>query len=40
MFMKYLYLDHVAKGGAFATEMYDFLYHSYSEIQHTTLFGH
>ena len=33
MLMKYLYLRHVAKRGAFAVEMNDFLYHSYDKIQ-------
>ena len=33
MLTKYLYLHHVAKLAAFAIEMYDFLYHSYSKIQ-------
>ena len=37
MLMNYLYLHNVAKRGAFAIEMYDFLYHFYSEIQNTTL---
>ena len=38
--MKHLYLHHVAKLGTFAVEMYDFLYHSYSETKLTALFGH
>ena len=33
MLMKYLYLRHVAKRGAFAVEMNEFLYHSYDTIQ-------
>ena len=37
MLMKYLYLHDVANWGAFAIEMYDFLYHSYSKIN-TPLF--
>ena len=40
MLMKHLHLHHATKCGAFTIEMYGFLYHSYSEIQHTTFYGH
>ena len=32
MFMEYVCVHHVVKGRGFAVEMYNFLYHSYSDI--------